>query len=1051
MGAKLKKIKKIISFICCFVFVFCSCFSNISFAVESNNVAVESKAEQTIPRYNYKISFETNDELGAGYGYMGGEKQTPKPPKPKKEFTEDGKYGRAIMITYHGFHIINSADRWGGVYYSPMQPVITLNEGLEPIPLHDYMKEVQIVAFWAKAPYSPYLGNKQRQFDIRIQTNAGTYSANAFIDNTGEWQYIKIPMANFRDSKRGYIVDNYDEITEFTALLVGIPYGEKYFGRSPDESTYNDPWIEPLYIDEILFDRSTPDNPAITLPSLGEEEYFSDAELVDILVEGKSVPYFEQQKNNEVIHVEMPNYYTAQDIKDVVGVPRSPSTMGSKTEQIKTGATTQFIPPAEFPGQGSLIVTAGDRITKKTYVLNFIKRYPLQVQKDQILGIDIEGQLTSGYKNILIPIHNEGEVNLSASIIAAVSEIETGKVQSVDFSTVSNIKPGQTESFNLQVIVPGESQNYNLSFYIWDGIDSMNSIADSIIVGQPSKMEDSADAIKNSRVNINPETGKIIIKGKNSNYSRNRKATLLVLKPEKTVDNLLNGMNPAEVILKVDEAAFDSDGICIFGYYMDDQPTGTYTARTNLDGAVIEEKFFFGNPQEVKDGIKAFNEMAEDADEESMFDLFNQYKNVFALSLELYDWLGEESLYQLNVLKQVMAVDTYATLQDIVSVFNKAVVLQALNKSESSTDVQNLLDNYNNILGFDISSKLYTKNLSHRSQRESVNKKISELTFDDLETARLIFKKLVLLQAINDVISYGEIYELLSDEQNAELFDEEIDFTDYNSLKDKTVVDKKMADYTFNDLTEVVETFYKFVKAQKEIENSGSGNKNDNKKSPTRGSNTSVKTNIVIDSIPDNTPILPIHDKKSRFIDMDSVLWAQAAVDKLAELNIVSGRNEQIFAPNEYVTREEFVKMLYMASGKELLTDGQCVFSDVCTGAWYYDYIVSAVKNGFVQGKSDGTFGVGEKITRQDAAVMVARVMKQLGIAIEEEMHESFDDDSVIDEYAKDSVYTIRRIGIINGVGNNMFAPKNFATRAEAAKIIYDFYSYINGLPEGGK
>ena len=41
-----------------------------------------------------------------------------------------------------------------------------------------------------------------------------------------------------------------------------------------------------------------------------------------------------------------------------------------------------------------------------------------------------------------------------------------------------------------------------------------------------------------------------------------------------------------------------------------------------------------------------------------------------------------------------------------------------------------------------------------------------------------------------------------------------------------------------------------------------------------------------------------------------------------------------------------------------------------------------------------------------------------------------------ISDYAKDAVYTMRKTGIINGVGENAFAPKQTATRAMAARMV---------------
>ena len=123
--------------------------------------------------------------------------------------------------------------------------------------------------------------------------------------------------------------------------------------------------------------------------------------------------------------------------------------------------------------------------------------------------------------------------------------------------------------------------------------------------------------------------------------------------------------------------------------------------------------------------------------------------------------------------------------------------------------------------------------------------------------------------------------------------------------------------------------------------------------------------------------------------------------------------------------------MLVIAMGFEII-EGSTHFDDVTKGAWYESYINTAVVNNIVSGISETEFGVGEKITRQDMAVMISRALK-----LEESKDEKFSDDADISDYAKSAVYAVKSAGIISGMGDNMFMPKSFATRAQAAQMIY--------------
>ena len=110
-------------------------------------------------------------------------------------------------------------------------------------------------------------------------------------------------------------------------------------------------------------------------------------------------------------------------------------------------------------------------------------------------------------------------------------------------------------------------------------------------------------------------------------------------------------------------------------------------------------------------------------------------------------------------------------------------------------------------------------------------------------------------------------------------------------------------------------------------------------------------------------------------------------------------------------------------------------FMDVNTDSWYYSAVAAAYANGIINGKDDGSLGIGENITREDMAVMAYRALKLSG-------NEActFKDSEDISEYARDAVGAMSKLGIINGFDDNTFGPKSHATRAQAAKIVYEIY-----------
>ncbi len=178
--------------------------------------------------------------------------------------------------------------------------------------------------------------------------------------------------------------------------------------------------------------------------------------------------------------------------------------------------------------------------------------------------------------------------------------------------------------------------------------------------------------------------------------------------------------------------------------------------------------------------------------------------------------------------------------------------------------------------------------------------------------------------------------------------------------------------------------------------------------------------------------------KKPEFDDIDSVPWAKDAILYLAEKEIIIGKAERIFDPNGEVTREQFIKMLVLAF--DMSADKkECSFSDVEEGKWYYEYIAVAEKSGLTKGEG-GSFGIGRSLTREEMATFAYRAA---GIAgIEMEICESeFADAAEISDYALEAVGAMSKAGIINGVGEGRFAPKDTCTRAMAAKVICSILS----------
>ena len=173
--------------------------------------------------------------------------------------------------------------------------------------------------------------------------------------------------------------------------------------------------------------------------------------------------------------------------------------------------------------------------------------------------------------------------------------------------------------------------------------------------------------------------------------------------------------------------------------------------------------------------------------------------------------------------------------------------------------------------------------------------------------------------------------------------------------------------------------------------------------------------------------------KRAGFEDLSEEHWAYNYIMTLVADGYLNGMSETEFAPDANVTREQFATML--VSAKHIYDDtASCDFIDLDESHWAYRQVASAVNAGIIKGYDDGTFGLGRNITREEMAAMVARANENL-TQVKDLV--DFIDKNEISEWALESVEKMQMADIISGFEDNSFRPQENATRAQAAKIMY--------------
>lgn len=180
-------------------------------------------------------------------------------------------------------------------------------------------------------------------------------------------------------------------------------------------------------------------------------------------------------------------------------------------------------------------------------------------------------------------------------------------------------------------------------------------------------------------------------------------------------------------------------------------------------------------------------------------------------------------------------------------------------------------------------------------------------------------------------------------------------------------------------------------------------------------------------NVPDNT--------ENKYSDIDEVSWAAEYLTELADKKIMEGYDGKLY-PSAEITREEFVKIIIKGFFPDSEMTANSIFIDIPNDSWCAGYVSAAVNLGLIRGISSDLFGQGAALTRQDAVVILERVVQKLNVCMPAVKTVEFADKADIADYARGAADTFSKAGIVSGDDNSNFLPGKTITRAEAAKML---------------
>ena len=179
------------------------------------------------------------------------------------------------------------------------------------------------------------------------------------------------------------------------------------------------------------------------------------------------------------------------------------------------------------------------------------------------------------------------------------------------------------------------------------------------------------------------------------------------------------------------------------------------------------------------------------------------------------------------------------------------------------------------------------------------------------------------------------------------------------------------------------------------------------------------------------------HAYALNYRDVPETAWYDSYL--YATSNIIDGRTDYEFMPDEAITRSEFVGTVGKMYDYYVGIDNEYknVFDDTANDK-YCEYISWAAETGIVDGYDNKTFGANDVLTREQAATILFRLA---GAVINETEVSVFVDADDISDWARPAASWALERKIINGREGNIFDPGTSITRAETAKIVS---CYIN-------
>ena len=184
---------------------------------------------------------------------------------------------------------------------------------------------------------------------------------------------------------------------------------------------------------------------------------------------------------------------------------------------------------------------------------------------------------------------------------------------------------------------------------------------------------------------------------------------------------------------------------------------------------------------------------------------------------------------------------------------------------------------------------------------------------------------------------------------------------------------------------------------------------------------------------------------ENTFSDISETDWYYDAVKYVCQNDAMNGTSATSFDPESTLTRAMLVTILWRMEGSPE-PSGLNSFDDVADGQWYTDAVIWAQEKDLISGYGNDLFGPDDILTREAFVTILYRYAEHVGytVAGNETILDSYSDAGEISGYAVAPFSWAIEAGLVNGTAADTLSPGGNTSRAVAAVILLRFEDFVN-------